>query len=836
MGSNNRATARAPKSAAAFGNVLKTGIPALLALVLAACGGGGGGGGGSAGGGGNVTPANQAGTVTIAGTATQNQILTATVADGNGVPATVAYQWMANGAAIAGATARTYGLTQAEVGKTITVKATYTDNNGYAEAPVSAATAAVADVNDAPAISFAPSGVSLLGKLSGSSRGMGIRRLASGQILISGVVNTGGDTGMDFMMERLNADGSLDSSFGSNGVVTTDFNKMSDSSTGHPVILADGRILLGGAATVNAADGTDFAVARYNPDGSLDTSFGQGGKVTIDFQHGLDRINKVLVQPDGRIIAMGGAYDATLKNLETAMVRLMPDGSLDPSFGIGGKLIGSFTVAGSSGEIEDAALMADGRIVVTGELGGSTFLARFMPTGAPDPGFMGGSYRNTNMITSYRLALAADGGVYVIGDRDIGSGNLEWIIAKYGSGGQLDPAFGTVGGEALMDFSPTPDVPMDIAMLGNGSLLIAGYADSEAYSGRYNMAMVKLTPAGQLDTSFGAGGRLVYDLSGSYDIAYGMDVAPDGRILLSGAIYNQDTASYEAAAGRLLPTGDPDTNFGQPIGRYMESQGAGMIVGGAHAVDIDVPAGGNYAGYTLKIQRSGGAKGSDVIAATGSVQFSSGRLLCNGLDVGSYANAGGALTLTFNAATTQSVLDQVVSSLAFSSTDVHDSGKLTFDWTLTDPQGLSGSAQSVFYIGDDFADVLDRQLTFYSIGTMYSPWQNNGMVLYAGSTSTTLATFSRWLTGSPSGLSEYNRANLLATRAYNSLNVKMLDLAEAQAVFANSARPPAYASGEFWTATGGGGQYAVINMGTGAVRYAASGTLSERHPGLFSVY
>lgn len=833
MGNKDRAIARVPKTAAAIENVLKAGVPALLALGLAACGGGGGGGS-SSGGGGSATPANQAGTVALSGTAAQNQTLTATVSDGNGVPATIAYQWMANGAAIASATAKTYGLTQADVGKTITVKATYTDSNGYAEAPVSAATGAVADVNDAPTLSLAGSGVSLLG-VPGQSRAMGSRRLSSGQILLSGTVDNGLAATSDFMLARLNSDGTLDAGFGGNGLVRTDFAGQYDYGSAPPVILADGKILLGGSATLNVADGTDFALVRYNADGSLDTTFGQGGKLTIDFQHGSDRINKILVQPDGRIVAVGSAYDAspTLKSMEIAMVRLMPDGSLDASFGNGGKAISTLTSTGA-GEIEDAVLMTDGRLVVTGEMGSGTFMARFSSTGALDSNFPGSVGVNTNMLNSYRLALGPNGSIYVIGSRDVTVPNIEWVIAKYGSDGLLDPTFGT-NGETLMDFSATADIPMDITVLGNGSVLVAGYADSEAYSGRYNMAMVKLTPAGQLDTAFGSGGRLVYDLSGSHDIAYGMEVAPDGRILLSGAIYNQDTASYEAAAGRLLPNGDPDTSFGQPIGRYLEGQSPGVIVGGAHGVDVDVPAGGNYAGYVLKIQRSGGAMASDVVTGIGSVQLNGGQALYNGLNVGSYASSSGVFTLTFNAATTQSLLDQVMSSLAFSSTDIHSGGRLALDWTLTDPQGLAASARSVFYIGDDFADVLDRQLTFYTLGTMYSPWQNNGSVFYAGSTSTTLATFSRWLTGSPSGLSEVNRTNLLATRGYNSLNVKMLDLAEAQTLFANSARPSAYTSGEFWTATGGGGQYAVINMGTGAVRYATYGSFSERHPGLFSV-
>ena len=801
-------------------------------LGLAACGGGGGSGGSSSGGGGGATPANQAGSVAIAGTPTQNQVLTATVSDGNGVPSTIAYQWMANGNAIPGATARTYGLTQAEVGKTITVKATYTDGNGYAEAPVSTATAAVADANDAPTLSFTASGVALLG-LPGRSNAMGIRRLSSGQIMVSGRIDAGMLATSDFMLERRNADGSIDTSFGNNGVVTTDFANQYDYGAGTPAIQTDGKILLGGAATMNVVDGTDFALARYNVDGSLDTTFGQRGKVVIDFQHGDDRINKVLLQPDGKIIAAGGAYDAARGQMEMAMVRLLPNGSLDASFGAGGKLTSIFTAVGGGGEIEDAQLMADGRIVVAGELGRASFLARLMPTGVVDPAFKNGSYADTYMSISYRLALAVDGSIYVIGNH-APNASIDWAVAKYKVDGYPDNSFGTYNGETQIDFSGKTDVPMDIAILNDGSLLIAGYADSTPAQGRYNAALAKLKPTGYLDQSFGIGGRVAYDLSGSSDVVYGMDITPDGRILLAGELYNQNSDGYEATIGRLLPNGDPDPAFGQTMGRYLQGQSPGVIVGGIHAADVDVPTGGNYNGYVVKLKRAGGGWASDAFSGSGGVILGGGTMFLNGNGVGAYSASQGVLTLTFNAMATPGVLDQVLSSLAFSSSDIHWGGRLALDWTFTDPQGASASAQTTFYIGDDYGDKLDKQLITTKLSTMYSPWPMGTSVNYAGRWITTATSLSMQITGNSTALGDSNRTVTTTTITGNTVTVYMLTLGEAQSRCADTARAAAYASGDFWTATSvAWGQHAVINMATCAVRSVADG--AETHPALFLV-
>ena len=209
-------------------------------------------------------------------------------------------------------------------------------------------------------------------------------------------------------------------------------------------------------------------------------------------------------------------------------------------------------------------------------------------------------------------------------------------------------------------------------------------------------------------------------------------------------------------------------------------------------------------------------------------------MFLNGNGVGAYSASQGVLTLTFNAMATPGVLDQVLSSLAFSSSDIHWGGRLALDWTFTDPQGASASAQTTFYIGDDYGDKLDKQLITTKLSTMYSPWPMGTSVNYAGRWITTATSLSMQITGNSTALGDSNRTVTTTTITGNTVTVYMLTLGEAQSRCADTARAAAYASGDFWTATSvAWGQHAVINMATCAVRSVADG--AETHPALFLV-
>src|SRR5262249_1582019 len=146
---------------------------------------------------------------------------------------------------------------------------------------------------------------------------------------------------------------------GTHGKVVTDFGFANDIANA-VAVQSNGKIVVGGWA------GNDFSLARYNPDGSLDKTFGNGGKVTTNFGNGspdsVDDIDGIAIEPDGKIVAVGGS------NGDFALARYLPNGKPDNAFGKGGRVVTDF--GGSLDRAQDVALQADGRIVVVGTSGG----------------------------------------------------------------------------------------------------------------------------------------------------------------------------------------------------------------------------------------------------------------------------------------------------------------------------------------------------------------------------------------------------------------------------------------------------------------------------------
>jgi uncharacterized delta-60 repeat protein len=304
---------------------------------------------------------------------------------------------------------------------------------------------------------------------------------------------------------RYNADGSLDTSFGTAGRVTLDFGSTNDSASG-VVVQADGKIVVAGGS-----DG-DFAVARLNPDGSLDTSFGTGGKQTVDFG-GYDGASDVALQADGKIVLAGGTDGGF------AVARLNADGSLDTSFdGDGEQTIDFGSDDGASG----VALQADGKIVVTG----GADIARLNPDGSLDTSF--GTGGKETSVGGGAVAVEADGKIVVAG----GSG-----VARLNPDGSLDASFGTAGRQTSVGGS-------SVALEADGKIVIAGGS-----GGDYSVS--RLNADGSLDTSFDGDGQVTIDLGSSDDGAAAVALQPDGKIVAAGWTLRPDTG-YDFAVVRLL--------------------------------------------------------------------------------------------------------------------------------------------------------------------------------------------------------------------------------------------------------------------------------------------
>jgi uncharacterized delta-60 repeat protein len=389
-------------------------------------------------------------------------------------------------------------------------------------------------------------------------------RQADGKIVVAGFLF--GAT-QDFLLGRYNTDGSLDASFGSGGVVTTDFCGKNDQALA-VAIQSDGKIVAAGFAA-GCGGRQNFALARYYTDGSLDASFGNGGKVTTDFFNRTDNANAVLIQSDGKIVAAGFAANPNAGGAnQFALARYNSNGSLDAGFGAGGKV--TTGIMGLDDEAFAVAIQPGGKIVAGGftRIGGANndfALVRYSGTdGSLDASFGTGGIRITDFAggDDEIRALAVQGnGQIVAGGLSLSSGsNYDFALARYNAGdGSLDSSFGT-GGKVTTDFAGASDQIGALAIQSDGKLLAAGYAGNAA--GNLDMALARYNPTdGSLDPGFGTGGKVLTDFAGSTDRADAIVLLGSGQLVAAGFATNAATGR-DVALARYDSSGSLDMTFG----------------------------------------------------------------------------------------------------------------------------------------------------------------------------------------------------------------------------------------------------------------------------------
>src|SRR4029079_2637604 len=219
------------------------------------------------------------------------------------------------------------------------------------------------------------------------------------KILVAGASFLGSSgTGNDFAVVRYNPDGSLDTTFDGDGKLTTDFGAAFNNDVASAItVQPDGKILVAGSGSSFSASNSDFAVARYNPDGSLDTSFAGVGKFTFGLGGFNDFASDVVLQPDGKILIAGTTFIDSGSHSDFAVVRLNSDGSFDTTFDGDGRLI---TNLGLFDQVASLALQPDGKILVAGGTStGAGFdfaLVRYNSNGSLDTTFDGDGKLTTN--------------------------------------------------------------------------------------------------------------------------------------------------------------------------------------------------------------------------------------------------------------------------------------------------------------------------------------------------------------------------------------------------------------------------------------------------------
>lgn len=362
--------------------------------------------------------------------------------------------------------------------------------------------------------------------------GRAVALQTDGRILVAG---RGGAPRTPFELVRCLPDGGLDATFGAGGVAAGVV--MGTATPSALLVQPDGRILVAG--TVDTGFDTPGVVARYLADGQLDAGFGTGGIVTIEGDDFHAYAGALALQPDGKIVVAGGMYVRDVFGpgfTELLVVRLNANGTVDGSFGSGGRRLVLAADAGSA-----VAVDASNRIVVACPLDGQFGVYRFTSTGTLDTTFGGYGWAQTPVGTGAApsaLLVQPDGRIVVAGTSTYGFGD-NVTLTRYHDNGTLDAGFGS-GGVVVRDLILGTDHAYALARRGDGHLLVGGTLTTVTFSEGYflpdqQFALAAFLPNGDIDTGYGSGGLVTLDLGDrTADVAYGLVLDTQGRALLAG--------------------------------------------------------------------------------------------------------------------------------------------------------------------------------------------------------------------------------------------------------------------------------------------------------------
>lgn len=326
------------------------------------------------------------------------------------------------------------------------------------------------------------------------------------------------------VLNRFSPDGGIDESFGAGGRLIVDvsrvFSDFDSAFLDELVVLPNGKLVAGVAVGLGLPGDeftTDFALARFNGDGSLDATFGSSGRVVIDFTQDSDvaprddSISSLIIQPDGKLVAVGTSNSADFADRKVALARFNPDGSLDPSFASGGRALLDL----GGGFPSTLVLQPDGKLVAL---------------------------------------------VFRFGFGIVGSGQ---ILARFNADGSLDTSFGSGGLAQLPFVSRTFPFFVDLAVQSDGKLVVAGSLSALDFASSL-FVLARLNADGSVDTGFGSGGQVLTSFDGrqlsSNNGANTLVVQSDGKLVVIGTSDASGDADFAVArylAGSERPAQPP---------------------------------------------------------------------------------------------------------------------------------------------------------------------------------------------------------------------------------------------------------------------------------------
>lgn len=363
------------------------------------------------------------------------------------------------------------------------------------------------------------------------------------KILAAGGVNDAGIS--QFAITRYHADGTTDLTFNTTGKAFLNFNNHNSFCTGS-VLQPDGKIILAGFT--ESTGGHDFALARLNSNGTTDVTFGDNGKVTAS--PGITSFcDAVALQPDGKILAAGHTLEPfTLSNV-FVVYRFNPDGALDTTFGNNGKVL---TAIGNDSAIANCmALQPDGKIILAGQrINMDTFrwelaLVRYLPDGTPDDNF--GSGGKVIAVTPgldgniKSITLQPDKKIIVAGHAGTSPSNNQLLLARFLDNGSPDLDFATNG--MLITLASLSNNMLQAVAVQREKIIVGGSV-RQGSNDRFLLACYNFD--GSPDAAFGNDGSTVTAF-GMHDGAYAMALQPDGKILAAGVTYIENVAQFALA-------------------------------------------------------------------------------------------------------------------------------------------------------------------------------------------------------------------------------------------------------------------------------------------------
>ncbi|HUM45704.1 MAG TPA: fibronectin type III domain-containing protein [Chitinophagales bacterium] len=386
-----------------------------------------------------------------------------------------------------------------------------------------------------PDESFGTGGVVVLQPSSKFDNANDVEILPDGKIMVTGNAQTTAEN-FDVAIYRLNSDGSPDPTFGNNGLVIHDLFGLQEFAYDMK-ILPDGKMLVAGGTMVAQPDDIDFFCARLNADGSFDTSFGTNGVTTIHFTINEDEATAIALQPDGKIILAGYAQTGGVPT-STALARLNNDGSIDNTFSGDGKVLASVGTNSEKGA-QDILLLDDGNIMTTGYIQNTTqdiLVWKFTSAGEIDMTFGNSGSKTINPNNSNDIGYAItrhplNGRILIGGRYGIGT-KADAMVLSISEQGVIDSAFGTNGYATLnINFADRANA---VFVQPDGKIIITGGHAASGIS-FYNCFTARFNEDGTIDNTFGTSNGYTLSPFGEVgSIGNDIDMQSDGKIVVAG--------------------------------------------------------------------------------------------------------------------------------------------------------------------------------------------------------------------------------------------------------------------------------------------------------------